>query len=318
MTERDRLLGGLWGAITGDALGMPVEGYMRSELEENPVTEMMDGPAAFPLRGSWTDDSSLMLCTAECLLDGFDTRRLADLFLRWDKEGYWTPFGRAFGHGNTTVDALERLEAGIEPELAGGAGEYDNGNGSLMRILPVALWYADHPIAEMIETAHRASAVTHRHPRSWIACGFYCIMAAALLQGIPPERAYQNAIDQTEAHYALENYADELSHFERLLSGRIGEIPKPEINSSGYVIDTLEASIWCLLTSDTFEEAVLKAVNLGGDTDTTGIVTGGLAGLTWGVDAIPQEWIQQLGRHEDIGALFDEFTSSVLDSQDKA
>ena len=311
MTDRGKVLGGLWGAIVGDALGVPVEFQGRAERKKDPVTGMR-GEGTFNLPpGSWSDDSSLMLCTVEGLLDGFNLGDIGRLFIRWLKDGYRTPFGYAFDVGHTTAKAIRMMDSGVGPELAGGNEERDNGNGSLMRILPVSIYYANLPVPELLANVHKASSLTHRHFRSQMACGFYCLMAGQLLKGANLQDAYLYAVKQFKEHYAKCPYAYEFANFERILSGAVASLPERKIKSSGYVIHTLEASIWCLLTSHSFSEAVLKAVNLGEDTDTTGIVTGGLAGIYYGFDAIPQEWLDTIVRNEDITQLFEKYVSSL-------
>ena len=310
-TMQDRILGGLWGAVIGDALGVPVEFMSREQVRRNPITGMR-GYGTFNLPpGSWSDDSSLLLCTVESLLDGFDTSKMGELFIRWLNEGYWTPWGETFDVGNSTMSSIRRLMKGVPPEEAGGRGENDNGNGSLMRIIPVGIFFANKPIEELLNAVHRASSLTHRHPRTLMACGFYCLMVRALMEGSSPDEAYKYAIDQARVNYTKMPFAEELNHFERLFSGLMGSVPETAIQSGGYVIHTLEASIWCLLNSKSFEEAVLKAVNLGEDTDTTGCVTGGLAGVYYGLKTIPKDWLNTIARKEDVGKLFEQFTGKI-------
>jgi ADP-ribosylglycohydrolase len=304
------MLGGLWGAVVGDALGVPVEFQSRSQIRRRPVTDMRGGGTHGQFPGTWSDDSSLLLCTAEALLSGFDTGRMAELFVRWLGESHWTPRGEVFDIGNTTRRAIHRLERGVEPEEAGLDDEGSNGNGSLMRILPVALRFADSPPERLLEYAHRASAVTHRHPRSQVACGLYCLMAAALLNGAGPNEAHEAMADAGRRLYAGHRFASELPRFERLLARELPTLDDEAISSSGYVLHTLEASVWCLLRTRSFEEAVLLAVNLGEDTDTTGIVTGGLAGLLYGVDAVPDAWRTALARYEELGSFFETFVAA--------
>jgi len=181
----------------------------------------------------------------------------------------------------------------------------------LMRILPVGIYFASRPVEELLNAVHSASSLTHRHPRALIACGFYCLMIRSLLEGKSADEAYKYALDQATVYYAKLPYAEELSHFERLFSGLIRSVPEATIKSGGYVIHTLEASIWCLLNSNSFQEAVLKAVNLGEDTDTTGCVTGGLAGLYYGINGIPKDWLDAIVRKDDIGKLFERFIGKI-------
>ena len=226
-----------------------------------------------------------MLCTIEGLNEGFDSRRLAELFVRWLNNAYWTPWGEVFDVGITTKRAIVKLSTGGDPEKAGLNDEYSNGNGSLMRILPVAIRSASLSTQETVDYAHSVSSLTHRHPRSQMACGLYCLMAKALLEGLEPAEAYESAALEGRALYTDTPFASELPNFERILSGEIGRLPEDNIKSSGYVIHTLEASIWCLLNTGSYRDATLKGINLGEDTDTTGIVTGGLAGIYYGLDA---------------------------------
>ena len=311
LNVESRLLGGLWGAIIGDALGVPVEFKSREEVRRNPITGMK-GYGTFNLPpGSWSDDSSLLLCTVESLLDGFDTNNMGEFFMRWLTEGYWTPWGKVFDVGASTSYSIQRMMKRIPPEEAGGRGENDNGNGSLMRILPVGIYFARKPVEELLPMVHRASSLTHRHPRTLMACGFYCLMVSALLQGFTPDEAYLYASEQATIYYAKPPYAEEMPHFERLFSTLISNVPETAIKSGGYVIHTLEASVWCLLNTSSFQDAVLKAVNLGEDTDTTGCVTGGLAGLYYGLNSIPKDWLKAVARKKDIGKILSQFTNKI-------
>lgn len=311
---KDRMLGGLWGAVVGDALGVPVEFQGREERKKDPVADMRGYGTFNKPPGTWSDDSSLMLCSVESLLDGFDTNRMGELFVRWMKDGYWTPQGVVFDIGNATRSSIQRMMSGTDPEAAGGDSEHDNGNGSLMRILPVAIYFGRSSPSSIIGHAHKASALTHRHCIAQAACAFYCIMVKALLEGANPHGAYELTA------YVIQSYYDRLpfrsrlpfSPFSRLFSGNIADLPEDEIRSGGYVVHTLEAGVWCLLNSSSYREAVLKAVNLGEDTDTTGIVTGGLAGIHYGYDAVPEEWLCRIARRDDIQKLFEQFIGSLL------
>lgn len=173
--KRNKVLDGIFGVCVGDALGVAVEFTPRSTLKEEPVTDMIGHRTPhFQPPGTWSDDSSLMLCLADSLCHGLDYHDMADRFCRWYHEGYWTPHGTVFDVGGATRIALLRLKQGVEPTQAGGTGEYDNGNGSLMRILPLA--YYVRTISDMntrFSLIHNASAITHAHPRSKMACGIY-------------------------------------------------------------------------------------------------------------------------------------------------
>ena len=307
-SKKQRILGGLWGAIVGDALGVPVEFTAREERRRDPVTDMRGYGAHNQPPGTWSDDSSLLLCTVEALCDKeYHAERMGALFLRWQERGHWTPYGKVFDIGNATAAALVRMRQGVPAEKAGGVEERDNGNGSLMRILPVALRYAGAPIDEMLFRAHRISGLTHLHPRSQMACGLYCCVARGLLDGLTPQAACRMMINHCQRYYNVVPFQAEYPHFARIFTDKLAALPEAEIKSSGYVVHTLEAALWCLLTTTSFEEAVLKAVNLGDDTDTTGCVAGGLAGITYGREAIPAAWWEPLARKEDIAKCFERF-----------
>lgn len=295
-----KTLAGLMGVCVGDALGVPVEFSSRAEREREPVKTMQGYGTYNQPPGTWSDDSSLTFCLAESLCSRFSLDLIAASFCRWYSEGYWTPHGEVFDIGSTTATALHRLQQGVPPLQAGGKSEASNGNGSLMRTLPLAYYHKTLSLAELIQRVHEVSCITHAHLKCQIACGIYISIAVCLLQGESPQSAYVQGIQNVQEFYTQGNYPAEMPHFERVCSGKIATIPVDEIQSGGYVIDTLEASLWCLLNSTSYADAVLKAVNLGRDTDTTGAVTGGLAGIYYGFENIPQEWRDRIARIEDI------------------
>jgi ADP-ribosylglycohydrolase len=308
MTTKDRILGGLWGAVVGDALGVPVEFQSRAQVQRNPVTDLRGHGTYNQPKGTWSDDSSLMLCTVDSLLEHpFDPEDMGRRFVQWSRGKLWTPWGSVFDIGIATRQALSRIEQGVPAEQAGGASEQSNGNGSLMRILPIALRFADEPPKRLLDYAHRASAITHRHPRSQMACGFYCLVVAGLLRGQSPAEAHAAAAEVFRASYAKKPFAAELPHFDAALSPNLAAAPEREIPSSGYVVATLTAGFWGLLTSKSYKQAVLKAVNLGEDTDTTAIVAGGLAGVCHGLSAVPETWRKAMARAGDLEAVFSKF-----------
>jgi ADP-ribosylglycohydrolase len=294
-------------------LGVPVEFRSRQHLREEPVTGMRGFGTHGQPPGTWSDDSSLLLCSVASLAycERFDAADLADRFVRWDVEGYWTPHGEVFDIGMATSQAIGSLRSGTAPEEAGRRDEYSNGNGSLMRILPVALWFHATTPDVLAVYAQRASSLTHGHTRSQMACAFYCILVAALLKGSAPMDAMRETVRAFDRCYQSEPYLAERARFGMLESGRLGSLAEHEIDSSGYVMDTLTAAVWCLLTSKSFEETVLKAVNLGGDTDTTGCVAGGLAGAYYGIRSIPVGWNRALARYGDVELLFSEFLQGI-------
>lgn len=308
----NRIKDALFGLAVGDALGVPVEFESRETCREAPVTDMTGYGTYNVPPGTWSDDSSLAFCLAEALTHDFDLHRIAANFEKWLFQNYWTPYGTVFDVGIATRHAIGNLAKGIRPDLAGGYEEYDNGNGSLMRILPLLFYSKDKPITERYELTKAVSSITHRHIRSVIACFYYLEFAGQLLAGKDKFAIYSDLKKScSDFLSSLSIHPSEIKQYSRLLDGNIQDLPADEIESSGYVLHTLEASVWCLLTTETYEEAVLKAVNLGKDTDTTGAVTGGLAGLLYGFDNIPAGWVRQLARREDIEDLANRLTQRL-------
>lgn len=309
-----RVVGGILGVVTGDALGLPVQFMTRAEVKKRPVSGMQGGGFLALPPGTWSDDSSLTLCLAESLVDkGYDLKDMSDRFVRWYREGYWTPFGQAFDIGNATRQAMQRLMKGVKPLEAGPAGEDNNGNGSLMRILPAALYFAHLPEPELIPKMCEVSRITHGHARSLLGCSLYAFLVKGLLAGESPAEAYHHMREKAlklEEHSGL---GQELRSYSRLLGGSLAELGEDEIRSSGYVVDTLEAALWSLLTSRDFKETVLKAVNLGLDTDSVGAVAGGLAGVCYGFAGIPEEWLSQLIKYNEIFTLSRQFVTTIAD-----
>ncbi|MEZ0540873.1 ADP-ribosylglycohydrolase family protein [Fibrella arboris] len=308
--KRNRVTEALLGMAVGDALGVPVEFMARTTLKGQPVTTMQGYGTHQQPPGTWSDDSSLAFCLAESLCAGYNLQDIANRFVDWYEHGYWTPHGHVFDIGIATSTALHKLATGTSPLLAGGAGEQDNGNGSLMRILPLIFYSKNQPILERFRLIKEVSGLTHRHIRSVFACFVYGEYALLLLEGMEKYAAFR-AMQQRVTSFMKQHSVlpgNEADHFHRLLETPVGDYEirpiyncsEPEIASSGYVLHTLEASFWCFLTTDTYAEAVLKAVNLGSDTDTTGCVTGGLAGLYYRIDSIPSDWLTALVRKGDM------------------
>jgi len=291
----------LFGVAVGDALGLPVQFNKREDLKESPVKNMIGYGTFNKPPGTWSDDSSLTFCLAEALTKEFNLNQIAKNFLEWFYKGYWTPEKEAFDVGITTRRAIYRLSKGTFPEIAGGADEFSNGNGSLMRISPLVFYIFNKKIDKRFEITRQVSSITHRHIRSIIACFYYLEFARLLLDSKDKFGIYR--ILQTEILDFLDSIKidpGEISKFDGLLKGSVYGRLEEEILSSGYVVHTLEASIWCILTTDNFKDAVLKAVNLGEDSDTTGAITGALTGLLYGYKSIPCEWINILARKKDI------------------
>lgn len=302
--KEDQFVGGILGVVTGDALGLPVQFLSRSEVKQNPITKMRGGGAFETPPGTWSDDGSLTLCLTESLVDkGYDLKDIADRFVRWYSEGYCTPSGYSFDIGRGTALAMQRLMKGIPPLEAGPSDERNNGNGSLMRILPAALYFSSLSDENLIIKICEISKVTHGHPRSLLGCSLYALLVNYLLHGKKPEEAYHALQNQAPKLFKGTELEKELPYYHRLLQGDITLLNEEEIQSSGYVVHTLEAALWSLLTSQSFKEILLKAVNLGDDADSVGAVAGGLAGVYYGFSALPDEWVKAIIKGQEIIAL---------------
>ena len=267
----NRLRSAVYGIAIGDALGLPVQFLPRDSYPE--VTEMIKGSELPWPAGTWSDDTSLTLATVDSLLtcEGVDIPDMRARFEDWLENGTYTPDGQVFDPGFTTVHALTQGH--------GCTNEQSNGNGSLMRILPLAFVQnlSDEQIAQV-------SGITHAHPLSVEACQVYIHAAQLILDGFSLSEAIETACLASETFAGLVD---------------IGQCSRSEIRSTGYVKDSLEAAVWCLLTTNNFRDALVKAVNLGEDTDTIGAITGGLAGIAYGMESIPEPWMNAL-RKKDI------------------
>ena len=309
LSRRERILGGLWGSLVGDALGVPVEFKDRAAVQADPVKEMRGYGTHHQPPGTWSDDGALILCTVDSLTNSeFDTHDMGRRFVRWMNEGLWTATSEVFDIGMATTNALMRIANGTPAEEAGGRDEYSNGNGSLMRIIPVVLRFAAEPTETFSRRIGRVSAITHGHERSRMACFLYGLVVRQLLLGCKP----QPALSAPRADFTnLHGQSSEFSHFRRILEDDLASVPEEGIVSTGYVVHTLHASLWCLLTTTSYEACVLKAVNLGGDTDTTSCVAGGLAGVHYGLNAIPDKWRRAMACHDDVESLFTRFVEII-------
>ena len=287
---------GIMGLVVGDALGVPFEFKERDTFK---CTDMIGyGTHCQPV-GTWSDDSSMTIATMKSLArkGEIDLADIMKNFYKWLFHGLFTPYGNVFDVGCTTSRAIKKYlyTPGIDPKKCGGDGEMDNGNGSLMRILPLAF------IDCTIEDVFNVSALTHAHYISQIACGIYFNIAKYLIKGEAKNEAVEAAMEKYMC-------ADALDKFDRL--DFIEELSRDEIRSTGYVVDTLEAALWCFLTTESYKDCVLTAVNLGDDTDTVAAVAGGLAGIYYGIGGetgIPEEWVETIAKKEWIKDLCESF-----------
>ncbi len=300
------------GLAIGDALGVPVEFSSRISLKNDPVKNMTGYGCWNQPPGTWSDDSSLTFCLAESLTKGYDLNDIGRTFVRWMTEGHWGAHHKVFDIGGTTRVALLRIADGEDPLYSGELDEDSNGNGSLMRIVPASLYFANEDEETLLERMREISGVTHRHFRSVTSCFIYSKLVSKLMKGLDKHKAYSEACAELNAFFGTKDFNTlEMKLFSRTLDGTLVHAKEETIKSSGYVLHTLEASIWSFLNTKTFPEAVLTAVNLGGDTDTTGCVTGALAGLYYGEQNIPSAWMETLARKESIIDLSKNFQNKM-------
>jgi len=302
------------GFAVGDALGVPAEFMTRAQLDKRPVTGMLAGGAHGQPAGTWSDDTSMTLCTLVSLTEkGVDYRDLMHRFALWLWEAKYTARDKVFDAGGTCRSAIFNFVHGAVPPDCGETAGYCCGNGSLMRLLPAALYFRGKGqgalTAETAAVIHDLSACTHGHPRCRLACGLYCAAAFALLDGTGKDALPEVLKSALDFYRTLPEFAGVLHEFEPL--PEMADRSRDSIRSSGYVVDTLEAALWCLLATDSYRDCVLKAVNLGEDTDTVAAVAGGLAGILYGEAAIPADWLAALCRRSQIEALCTRFAESL-------
>ena len=311
--EKNIWLNGIMGVVVGDALGCPVQFLTREEIKKvvfGGVTGMEAGGVYNMPEGTWTDDSSMALATLVSIreLGKVDLNDIMVRFIDWYEDGEYTPFGEAFDMGNTCSMAIENYEREKNPLTCGGTSTHSNGNGSLMRILPVCLYaYEKMPSESLaVKTVHEVSGLTHNHLRAKIACGLYYFCVREILDGKGSlTDRLQKGIDKGFAFYEKDiANRTELAYYGRLRDlGELADSPENKIKSGGYVVETIEASIWSLLRTETFTDCLLTAVNLGDDADTVGAIAGGLAGLYYGYDNMPADWLSVIKRREWIEEL---------------
>lgn len=307
-----KIVDSIIGHAVGDAMGVPTEFCIREKLQKHPVTKMIgygqhDVPA-----GSFSDDTSMELA----LIDSFNNKGKFDYddimtnFYYWLHDAKYTATDEVFDAGRTCIQAIINYTKGNEPLDCGLKGEDNNGNGSLMRILPIALYsyYKKISEKEIIKLTNDISSLTHAHEISRLGCYIYIRYVMYLLEGYSKIEAY-NLIQNID----YSSYSDEsIEKYNRILKDNIKKCPLDDISSRGYVVDTLEASLWCLLVHDNFEDTILEAINLGNDTDTVAAITGSMAGIIYGINSIPKEWLDTLIKKDYILDLSHNFEKKIV------
>lgn len=299
MSYYDRQRGAFIGLAVGDALGAAVEFAMPGEFE--PVTDYRDGGPHRLNPGEWTDDTSMALALADSIgAIGWDINDQAERYVTWWATGKYSVNGRVFDIGGTTVRALHRFWRSRDARASGDPSNAASGNGSIMRLAPVPIAYSDRfpdCIADLCQKLVESSLPTHASPQCLSACAYLGTVLAGLLHGLPREEvltADWPVLDGLQCCHALH------LEVEAVRRGSFRRKRPPEICGSGYVVQSLEAALWAFHDAADYREAVLRAVNLGHDADTTAAVCGQLAGACWGESGIPAEWRERLARNDMI------------------
>ena len=297
---------GVIGHAIGDAMGVPVEFCIREKLLAHPVTKMIGYGSHDVPAGTWSDDTSMEIATMDSMINQGGRINCEDImmnFYYWLKDAKYTPYGEVFDAGRTCIKSIINFSKGYDISECGQKDEYSNGNGSLMRILPIAYYcyYNKLKEEEIFEVVKNVSSLTHAHEISVLGCYIYVNYIIKLLEGKDKFESY-NLIKLIDYSMFTE---ESLEVYKRVLKENIEKYSIDEIKSSGYVVDTLEASFWILLNASSFKEAIIGAINLGNDTDTIAAITGSMAGILYGYNSIPQEWLDKLAKRDYIEDLCD-------------
>jgi len=311
---RLKYIDGLMGFAIGDAMGVPLENKSREELLSKPVVKITGHGTYDMPEGTWSDDTSMMIATIDSInsKNDIDFQDIALKFVTYKNHAQYTPAHEVFGLSNTSIKAIDKFEeAHDNPTDCGSDNIEDNDNGSLMRILPIAYFALDKKLKdfEVLDLVRNISSITHAHDISVMGCYIYTRFVMFLLTGKDKYSAYSmtKCVDYTM-------FSEEAQKaYERLLKEDISKLKINDIKSSNYVVDTLEAVILVLLKSENYKEAIIGAINLGGCTATIGALTGGLAGIVFGYDFIPEEWKSVIARKEYLLDIFEEFSENVYE-----
>jgi ADP-ribosylglycohydrolase len=294
MNQRMPIHSALYGFALADALGVPYEFLDRNEMDASPATGVIGYGTHNQRPGTWSDDTSMALCVIENLIEGGDDANLSEKFLRWYKDRHYTAHGELFDIGIQTRISLYDISINGFQRRTTGFDSQDAGNGALMRVFP----YAFLPnLEEAIPLMLHDIRITHPSSISTECCLFFVHFLRELLDGSSKERALQRTVAFMQKRTVFEAFGHDaypIKFMSRLTDPMFASTDRKEIFSSGYAVHTLEASIWCLLNSSSYKEAVLTAVNLGNDTDTIAAITGVMAAVHYGEVSIPKEWLEHL------------------------
>jgi ADP-ribosylglycohydrolase len=298
METTERYRGSLLGLAVGDAVGTTLE--FKPPGSFTPIEDMVGGGPFHLQPGQWTDDTSMALCLAESLIEqqGFNPVHQLQKYLQWYREGYLSSTGRCFDIGNTTIDGLRQFEKTQEP-YCGSTDPRSAGNGSIMRLAPVPLFYAKRPL-EAIAKSAESSRTTHQATVAVEACRYLGALIVGAVNGVSREELLSKRYSPVPGYWEKNPLVEEI---DEIALGSFKHRQPPEIQGSGYVVKSLEAALWAFYNSHSFREGCLLAVNLGDDADTTGAVYGQLAGAFYGESGIPESWRSQLAYRQLIESM---------------
>ena len=308
----EKMKSGIYGFVVGDALGVPVEFLNRTVLQKKKITEMMGYGSHNVPEGTWSDDTSLMLATMDSIKEkgNVDFEDIMYKFTEWVDKAKYTATNKLFDIGISTSSAIRNYKLGNKATECGMRGINENGNGSLMRILPLIYYIKINNIEgdEKVKLINQASSLTHAHEISKLGCLIFTDYILLLLDGVDKDEALRLV---KESDYSKYYSLDTVNEYQGILKDDIKSRSIDRIKSTGYVVHSLEASLWCTLNSNSFEQAVINAVNLGEDTDTIGAITGSLNGIIYGMESIPKRWLDKIQNKNYLDILTEDFIQSL-------
>lgn len=308
----EKMESGIMGFAVGDALGVPVEFLNRDLLQRNPIKEMVGYGSHKVPEGTWSDDTSLMIATMDSIRENGDVNFDDTMykFTEWVNYAKYTATDELFDIGISTRKAILNFKRGEKAIKCGTKGINENGNGSLMRILPFVYYlkFSDFSEEERTTLINQASALTHAHEISKLGCKIYADYVTLLLDGVDKVKAL-DLLKEIDYNKYYSN--DSVKVYQRILKGDLKSLNIDQIRSSGYVVDSLEASLWCTVKNNNYEDAVVAAINLGEDTDTIGAITGSLNGIIYGKNNIPERWLNKLKKKDYLEELSNQFISTI-------
>ena len=310
--NKDIVINGIMGFIIGDAMGVPLEFQKRELFKNSKVIDMISSDRV-GAKGVWSDDSSMVIATMKSIIDNkgkINYESIMDNFILWVSNKDFIATDKAFGIGRATFLALGNYYNKRYEKITdcGMKGFNYNGNGSLMRILPIAYYcyYKKLNDDEIYHLVKDISSLTHSHEISILGCFIYVLLVIELLSDEEKENAYSNIRKYNyRKYFSLEN----IKYYDRLLNNDISKLNVDSISSMGFIVDTLEAVIWCFINNNSYDKCVIEAINLGNDSDTIGALVGGLSGIYYG--NLPSKWLDSIIKKDYLLQLSNDYYNAI-------